>query len=118
MKCFVHVSYILSTLLLGFQTTHFEIDQVMFLSRKRFRVNPVTSSKEFLDIHATIECGFTLKRVRDMTRTYGQMHLTDKYSTRLNHLAGLAEWLSVCFLTKWLWVRVQLQSIITCVSFL
>ena len=28
------------------------------------------SSKEFLDIQATIECGFTLKRVRDMTRTY------------------------------------------------
>ena len=28
------------------------------------------SSKEFLDIQATIERGFTLKRVRDMTRTY------------------------------------------------
>ena len=28
------------------------------------------SSKEFLDIQATIECGFTLKRVRNMTRTY------------------------------------------------
>ena len=28
------------------------------------------SSKEFLDIQATIEDGFTLKRVRDMTRTY------------------------------------------------
>ena len=38
------------------------------------------SSKEFLDIQATIECGFTLKRVRDMTRTYRQMHRTDKYS--------------------------------------
>ena len=25
---------------------------------------------EFLDIQATIECGFTLKRVHDMTRTY------------------------------------------------
>ena len=24
------------------------------------------SSKEFLDIQATIECGFTLKRIRDM----------------------------------------------------
>ena len=30
------------------------------------------SSKEFLDIQATIECGFTLKRVRDMARTYSQ----------------------------------------------
>ena len=28
------------------------------------------SSKEFLDIQATVECGFTLKRVRDMIRTY------------------------------------------------
>ena len=27
-------------------------------------------SKEFLDIQATIECGFTLKCIRDMTRTY------------------------------------------------
>ena len=26
------------------------------------------------------ECGFTLKRVRDKTRTYSQMHRTDKYS--------------------------------------
>ena len=28
------------------------------------------SSKEFLDIQATIECGCTLKRVFDMIRTY------------------------------------------------
>ena len=38
------------------------------------------SSKEFLDIQATTECGFTLKRVRDMIKTYSQMHRTDKYS--------------------------------------
>ena len=38
------------------------------------------SSKEFLDIQATIEYGFTLKRVRDMIKTYSQMHRTDKYS--------------------------------------
>ena len=38
------------------------------------------SSKEFLDIQATVECGFTLKPVRDMIRTYSQMHCTDKYS--------------------------------------
>ena len=30
------------------------------------------SSKEFLDIQGTIECGFTLKRVLDMIRTYSQ----------------------------------------------
>ena len=33
--------------------------------------------KEFLDLQATIECWFTLKRVLDMTRTYSQMHPTD-----------------------------------------
>ena len=31
-----------------------------------------SSSKEFLDIQATIEFGFTLKRVRDMIRTCRQ----------------------------------------------
>ena len=34
------------------------------------------SSKVSLDIQANIECGFTLKRVRDMIRTYSQMHNT------------------------------------------
>ena len=29
---------------------------------------------------ATTECGFTLKRVHDMARTYSEMHRTDKYS--------------------------------------
>ena len=38
------------------------------------------SSKEFLDIQATVECGFTLKLVRDMLKTYNQMYRTDKYS--------------------------------------
>ena len=38
------------------------------------------SSKEFLDIHATMERGFTLKHIRDMIRTYNQMQQTDKYS--------------------------------------
>ena len=38
------------------------------------------SSKEFLGIQETLECGFTLKHVRDMIRTYGKMHRTDKYS--------------------------------------
>ena len=36
-------------------------------------------SKEFLEIQAKIESGFTLKDVRDITRTYSQMHRTDKY---------------------------------------
>ena len=37
------------------------------------------ASRKFLEIQSTIECGFTLKRVRDMARTYSQMHRTDKY---------------------------------------
>ena len=64
---------------------------VLIMSRTRFRVNPhsvwfqsestlLTLNVKFLDIQATIECGFTLKRVRDMMRTYSQMHRTDKYS--------------------------------------
>ena len=38
------------------------------------------SSKEFVDIQATIECGYNLKQVCDMIRTHSQMHCTDKYS--------------------------------------
>ena len=33
----------------------------------------LASSKEFLDTQVAIECGFTLKRLRDMTRTYSQV---------------------------------------------
>ena len=40
----------------------------------------LVSSKEFLDIHATIKCRFILKRVRDMIRTCSQMDRTDRYS--------------------------------------
>ena len=38
------------------------------------------SRKEILDIEVIIECGLTLKCARDMTRTYSEMHRTDKYS--------------------------------------
>ena len=40
----------------------------------------LASSKEFLDIQETIKSRFTLKHVRDMTRTYSLIHRTDKYS--------------------------------------
>ena len=40
------------------------------------------SSKEFLDIQATIECGFTLKRVRDMIKTYSQSKFSSKNAKR------------------------------------
>ena len=42
------------------------------------RYRPV-SSKELLDIQTITECEFTLKLVRDLVRTYSQMHGTDKY---------------------------------------
>ena len=38
------------------------------------------SSKESLNIEESIDCGFTLKRVRYMITTHSQMHRTDKYS--------------------------------------
>ena len=41
------------------------------------------SSKEFLDIQATIECGFTLKHVRDTTRTYSRMNFGMKLIFRM-----------------------------------
>ena len=37
-------------------------------------------SKEFLGIHVTIQCEFTLKGVRAIIRTYGQMQSRDQYS--------------------------------------
>ena len=57
--------------------------QILFNKIKKIQqsIAPVLS-KEFLDIQATIEYKFTLKRVRDMIITYNQMHLTDKYSQR------------------------------------
>ena len=36
--------------------------------------------KEILDIRVTTECGFTLKRERNMTRTQNLIKCTDKYS--------------------------------------
>ena len=42
--------------------------------------NRAVSNKEFLDIQATVECRFTLKRIRDMVITYSQMYRTVKFS--------------------------------------
>ena len=43
------------------------------------------SSKEFLDIQATVECGFTLNRIRDMTRTYSYVD-TSLIKTSFNQI--------------------------------
>ena len=47
---------------------------------KWFWVRGSASRKEFLEIQTTIACGFIMKCVRDMTRTYSQMRCADKYS--------------------------------------
>ena len=52
------------------------------------------SRKAFLDIQANIECGFTLKLVRDMIITYSQMRRTDKYSQHSSII--WAVWLNGC----------------------
>ena len=67
------------------------------------------SSKKFLDIQATIESGFNLKRVRDMVKAYSQMHRTDMYSQHSSIIWPV--WLNgwVFFYELWLWVWVPLQ---------
>ena len=57
--------------------------QVPVQSLKTSSIVPVLR-KELLDIQATAECGFTLKRARDKIRTYSQMHLTNKYSQNIS----------------------------------
>ena len=42
--------------------------------------NGTVLRKELLEIQANIECGHTVRRVRDRIRTYSQMHRPDKYS--------------------------------------
>ena len=52
----------------------------LIMSRTRFKVN-VHSIVAWMP---TIDCGFTLKSLRDMIRNYSQMHLTDKYSQHIS----------------------------------
>ena len=62
---------------------------VFIMSRTRFRVNP-HSIVAWMSRNSLLEAGaksegevtatHTLKRVRDMIKTYSQMHRTDKYS--------------------------------------
>ena len=56
------------------------------------------SSKEFLDIQVTIECGYTLKRIRDIIRTCSQMHRTDKYSQHISIIWSV--WLERSFMNQ------------------
>ena len=40
------------------------------LQSLKLQISCLLRARSFLDIQATIECGFTLKHIRDMTRTY------------------------------------------------
>ena len=60
---------------------------------------PPGACKEFIDIQATIEPGFTLKRVRDMTRPYGQIHRTDKYPEHSSIISQVCQ-MEECLLTS------------------
>ena len=62
--------------------------QILLLSPK-LQVSHLFICKEFLDIQAPIECGFTLKRVRDMIITYSKMHRTSKFIFLFNKMHGL-----------------------------
>ena len=46
----------------------------------------LVSDNKLVDILATIDCRFSVKRVCDMIRTYRQMHCTDKYSQNSSNI--------------------------------
>ena len=94
---------------------------VLVMPRTRFRVNSNSivawmsrtpclkqvynfasaSSKKFLDIQATTECGFTLKHARDMRRTCSKMQRGDTYSQHSSIIwpVRLNGWVLVCELS-------------------
>ena len=60
-------------------------------------------SKEFLDVQATIECGFNLKHVRDMVRTYSwasKILFTSFIHAVLSKIFGKSPWY-LLFLNDW-----------------
>ena len=84
--------------------------QVQFTVTQTSNFAPI-SSKEFLDIQATrVWIHFEMHTWHE--KTYSQMPHTDKYSQHsfIIKEASLAKRLSVRLRTKWLSVRVQLQS--------
>ena len=68
----------------------------------------------FLNEHSTIQpnwpndCGHVTWQEHAVKWT---VQISTHNTAQLNHLASLTKWLSVCLRTKWLWVRVQLQSL-------
>ena len=68
------------------------------------------SSKEFLDIQATIECRFTLKCVRDITRTYS-LFIVFYFSCAMCFLlcTALAAFYADCFVLD-IWDKVFINQ--------
>ena len=48
-------------------------------SNKKIYVLIMSRTRLDCSVDSLLECRFTLKRVRDMIRTYSQMHRTDKW---------------------------------------
>ena len=80
---------------------------VLIMSHMCFRVNSYSSCLNVKEILARSRPEIWSLSDCNWTRTHS--HLVHKQT--LNHLAKLVEWLSVSLWTKWLWVRVQLQSL-------
>ena len=53
------------------------------------------SLKEFLDIHTTVYCRFTLKRVRDMIITYSQLKVKFGDDAWRNTTQNLTKWFTL-----------------------
>ena len=82
------------------------------------------SSKEFLDIQATIECGFTLKRIHDMTRTYSQlfwgclMNSIKSNTINLKNIFMLSSMQNINFISQLLLETMERHNILAILSFL
>ena len=82
------------------------------------------SSKEFLDIQATIECGFTLKRIHDMTRTYSQllwgclMNSIKSNTINLKNIFMLSSMQNINFISQILLETMERHNILAILSFL
>ena len=74
-----------------------------------FQMWRLLRSRSSLTFRQTIECGFTLKLVRDMIIRIRHNHLVRKRT--LSHSAKVAKWFRVRLQTKWLWVRIALLSL-------
>ena len=66
------------------------------------------SSKEFLDIQATIKWGFTLKRGRDMIRTYSLQWLSHK-NMPFSQTEGYFKNLYCCFCEEFMFFLMALK---------